>query len=108
MSGVGVPQVTKLWKNNPRFAPAYKSFTSGYAMKLELGQAADGVVPGKIFLALPDPEQSVVAGNFNASIITNVPVDVSVQAAPVMAAPTPASTAADAAWQARYGVRRPQ
>jgi hypothetical protein len=107
MSGTGVPQVTKLWKNNPRFAPQYKSFTSGYAMRLELGQNADGSIPGKIFLALPDPEQSVVAGNFKASIITNAPVDATVQAAPVMA-PTPASAAGDAAFQARYGVRRPQ
>jgi hypothetical protein len=107
MSGAGVPQVTKRWKNNPRFAPQYKSFTSGYAMRLELGQNTDGTVPGKIFLALPDPEQSVVAGNFKASIITNAPVDATVQAAPVMA-PTPASPAGDAAFQARYGLRRSQ
>jgi hypothetical protein len=108
MSGAGVPQVTKQWKNNPRsVSPQYKSFTSGYTMRLELGQAADGAVPGKIFLALPDPEQSVVAGTFKATIITNVVMDATVQAAPVMA-PTAASTAADAAWQARYGVRRAQ
>jgi len=105
MAGVGVPQVTKRWKNNPRFAPQYKSFTSGYAMRLELGQAADGAVPGKIFLALPDPDQSVVAGTFRASITTNIVVDTTAQAAPVTA-PTPERTAADAAWQARYGVKR--
>ena len=105
MSGVGVPQVTKLWKKNPRFAAAFKSFTSGYAMRLELGQPADGTVPGKIYLALPDPEQSVVAGNFKATIVTNAPVETTVQAAPAMA---PASNpAGDAAWQARYGVRHP-
>lgn len=108
MSGSGVPQVTKLWKKNPRFAPQYKSFTSGYAMRLELGQPADGAVPVKIYLALPDPEQSVVAGNFTAAIITNAPVDVTVQAAPAMAPAPAANPAADAAWQARYGVRRTQ
>ncbi len=108
MSGAGVPQVTKRWKRNARFAPQYKSFTSGYAMHLELGQPADGSIPGKIYLALPDPEQSVVAGNFRASIITNAPVDVSVQTAPVMTTPTPSSSAADAAWQARYGRPRGQ
>ncbi|HZR19025.1 MAG TPA: hypothetical protein VFE51_17185 [Verrucomicrobiae bacterium] len=108
MAGVGVPQVTKRWKTNPKFAPQYKSFTSGYAMRLELGQPSDGLVAGKIFLALPDPDQSVVAGAFKASINTNAPVAVetTVQAAPAM---TPASqSAADAAWQARYGVRRAQ
>jgi hypothetical protein len=107
-AGVGVPQVTKRWKTNPKFAPQYKSFTSGYAMRLELGQVADGVMPGKIFLALPDVNQSVVAGNFTATINTNVATVVdtatAVQAAPV-AAPAPASSY-DAAFQARYGVRR--
>lgn len=105
MSGLGVPQVTKRWKNNPKYAPQYKSFTSGYVMRLELGQVADGAVPGKIFLALPDPDQSVVAGTFKATITTNIVVDATAQAAPAMT-PTPASTAADAAWQARYGVKR--
>jgi hypothetical protein len=104
-TSVGAPQVTKRWKKNAKYAPQYKSFTSGYTMKLELGQVADGAVPGKIFLALPDPEQSVVAGTFKATIITNIVVDATVQAAP-MSEPTPASTAADAAWEARYGVKR--
>jgi hypothetical protein len=107
MAGSGVPQVTKRWKHNPKFAPQYKSFTSGYAMRLELGPQADGAVPGKIFLALPDADQSVVAGNFRAVINTNVPtVDTTVQAAPTMA-PAPGQSY-DAAFQARYGVRRPQ
>ena len=106
MAGAGVPQVMKRWKTNPRYAPQYKSFTSGYVMRLELGQPADsGVVPGKIFLALPDNDQSVVAGNFSASIITNAPVDTTtVQTAPAMT-PTPSRAAADAAFQARYGLR---
>jgi hypothetical protein len=103
MAGAGVPQVTKRWKTNPKYAPQFKSFTSGYAMRLELGQLADGALPGKIFLALPDPDQSVVAGNFRATINTNVVVEATVQAAPVMA-PTP-SGASDAAWQARYGTK---
>jgi hypothetical protein len=108
MAGAGVPQVTKRWKNNPKFAPSYKSFTSGYAMRLELGQGAEGAVPGKIFLALPDADQSVVAGNFKAVLNTNVATEATatVQAAPVMT-PAPSSTA-DAAWQARYGTRRAQ
>jgi hypothetical protein len=106
--GAGVPQVTKRWKTNPKYAPQYKSFNSGYVMRLELGQVADGVVPGKIFLALPDMEQSVVAGSFRATIITNVVVDTAVQVAPVVAIPSSPSSsraAADAAMRARYGSR---
>lgn len=64
--GPGVPQVTKRWKTNPKFAPQQKSFPTGYAMKLELGPLEEGTVSGKIFLALPDPEQTVVAGLFKA------------------------------------------
>ena len=60
--GKGVPQVVKEWKTNPRYAPHTKTFSSGYAMKLELGQASSNIISGKIFLALPDTEQSVVAG----------------------------------------------
>jgi len=112
MAGSGVPQVTKRWKNNPKYAPQYKSFSSGYAMRLELGQLADGVLPGKIFLALPDADQSVVAGNFKATLTTNVVVDAAAQAAQAaQVQPVPMATpsgASDAAWQARYGTRRSQ
>ena len=78
-------------------------------MRLELGQLADGVLPGKIFLSLPDADQSVVAGNFKATLTTNVVVDAAAQAAQVQPVPmaTP-SGASDAAWQARYGTRRSQ
>jgi hypothetical protein len=79
MKGSGVPQVTKRWKADPRYAPQLKSFLTGYALKLELGQLADGAVPGKIFLALPDTEQSVLAGVFKATLPG---------AEPVAAAPT--------------------
>jgi len=112
MAGSGVPQVTKRWKNNPKFAPQYKSFSSGYAMRLELGQMADGVLPGKIFLALPDADQSVVAGNFKATLTTNVVMDAAAQAAQAaQMQPVPMATPSgpsDAAWQARYGTRRSQ
>jgi len=64
MTGSAVPKVLKRWKTDPRYAPKEKFFSAGYAMKLELGASKDGVTPGKIFLALPDTEQSVVAGAF--------------------------------------------
>lgn len=65
--GAAVPEVAKRWKSNPAAPPQLKMYNSGYAMKLELGQAADGALPGKIFIALPDQEQSVLAGLFKAT-----------------------------------------
>ena len=65
--GKDVPQVVKRWKPNPRYAAQSKTFSSGYAMKLELGGVEANMITGKIFLALPDPEQSVVAGVFKAA-----------------------------------------
>jgi hypothetical protein len=62
----GVPQVVKRWKTNPKYAAQSKVYSSGYAMRLELGQVTSNMISGKIFLALPDPEQSVVAGVFAA------------------------------------------
>ena len=61
-----VASVTKLWKTNPKFAPKRKDFFSGYALKLDLKAVSEGVLEGKIYLSMPDPEQSVVAGVFYA------------------------------------------
>ncbi len=110
MKGSAVPQVARRWKPDPKFAtPSIKRYYNGYAMKLELGQmTTDNVVPGKIFLALPDDEKSVVAGIFRAT--NNVP-DVTAQAtqpnASPYAQPNPALTpSANDAMQRRYGTRR--
>jgi hypothetical protein len=109
MMGSAVPQVAKRWKPNPKFAPQLKSFYTGYAMKLELGQVADNVVPGKIFLALPDPEQTVVAGVFKATVAV---FDPNAQPQPMVASPMSPSTvdpsraAADEAMLRRYGAAR--
>jgi hypothetical protein len=64
---IGAPQVTKRWKTDPRYAPQLKSFNTGYVMKLELGQMTNGTLPGKIFLAMPDPEKTVVGGLFRVT-----------------------------------------
>jgi hypothetical protein len=103
MRGFGVPQVAKRWKVNPKYAPSLKSFNFGYALKLELGQATNGLVSGKIFVALPDPEQSVAGGSFEATI--------NAAAAPQQAAQAPtavpvADPAARAAFENRYGKKR--
>lgn len=65
-TGVTAPQVVKVWKTNPRYAPQRKTFGTGYAMRLELGQISDGTLSGKIFLSLPDTEKTVIAGVFYA------------------------------------------
>lgn len=66
MQGKGVPQIIKRWKTNPRYALSQKTFSTGYAMKLEIGAPTDGAIPGKIILSLPDTEKSFIAGEFQA------------------------------------------
>jgi len=94
LKGRSVPQVVKLWKTNPRYQAQQKPFASGYAMKLELGQVTDGVIPGKIFLAVPpETEQSVVAGIFKAK--TSLADAGSATAAPPAESPSPAAPPAE-------------
>jgi hypothetical protein len=59
-----VPKITLAWRDAGAPKAGNEIFTNGYAMKLEFGALADGVLPGKIYLSLPDPEQSFVGGNF--------------------------------------------
>ena len=103
MKGAGVPQVAKRWKTNPKFAPLLKNFPAGYAMKLELGQINNGEISGKIFIALPDAEQSVVAGVFQAA--TSLANAASPTANPVTPTPAP-SPKVDPAFEKRYGIKR--
>jgi hypothetical protein len=111
--GPGVPQVAKRWKTNPRLAPTLKSYNTGYVMKLELGQMTNNALPGKIFLAFPDPEQSVVAGIFKVTtpafdLDMPTPAAAAAPAARPGMTPVPAGmSAADrAAYEKRYGTRR--
>lgn len=60
-----IPRVILNWKDADAKAPASEPFTKGYAMKLEFGDAANGHIPGKIYLCVPDAAQSFVAGNFD-------------------------------------------
>jgi hypothetical protein len=60
--------VVKRWKTDPKYAPTSRNYSVGYALKVELGaMGEDNTIPGKIYLALPDNEKSVVAGLFKAS-----------------------------------------
>jgi hypothetical protein len=96
MTGSAVPQIKKQWKTDPRFAAASKTFFNGYAMRLEIGEATNGTISGRIFVALPDTEQSVVAGAFNASLI----------AGPTATAMAPAPQSPDRS--RRYGAGDPR
>ena len=62
-----VPRVALRWKDDQGHAATH-NFPSGYALKLEFGEAADGRMPGKIYICLPDDAKSVVAGKFDAEI----------------------------------------
>ncbi len=46
-----------------------KHYYSGFVMRLALGKAADGKLPGRIYLCLPDDEKSFIAGKFEAEIL---------------------------------------
>ena len=104
MKGAGIPQILKRWKSTPNGAMQQKFFSTGYAMKLELGQAADGAIPGKIFLALPDPEQSVVAGIFKVGAASTDPTaQPVVDQSPAAAVPGGGDKAA---FDKRYGIKK--
>jgi hypothetical protein len=61
------PKVVLRWKDEQGKA-ASRTFADGYALILDFGQASNGRMPGKLFIALPDDEKSVLAGSFNAEI----------------------------------------
>jgi DNA-directed RNA polymerase subunit RPC12/RpoP len=63
----GAPPVILRWKEDQAQAIS-KTITNGYALKVVFGQAANGRMPGKVYIALPDEAKSVAAGTFDAEI----------------------------------------
>ena len=59
------PRVVLHWMETERKS---QTFRTGYAMKVEFGAISNNVIPGKIFLCLPDGGESWVAGTFHAEI----------------------------------------
>jgi len=111
MRGRAVPQLVKVWKTNPRYQAQRKTISSGYAMKLELGQITNGTITGKIYLAVPpENEQSVVAGVFKATTsLADATGATAANPAPspgTEPAPAPPPSAEPANFQQRYGVKR--
>jgi hypothetical protein len=61
------PRIVLRWKDE-QDVERNRYFTSGYALKVIFGLAANERMSGKLFLSLPDDEKSVVAGTFDAEI----------------------------------------
>ena len=102
LKGTPISQVVKVWKPNPKYAAQEKSFNTGFALKLEFGQLTESnTISGKIYAALPDKEQTVVAGIFNA----NSTLGASGTATPPPVAPTPQADMSPE-FQRRYGIQR--
>jgi len=49
-------------------APKTETFMKDYSMRLELGTASGGKLPGKIYICIPDDDKSFVAGRFTADV----------------------------------------
>jgi hypothetical protein len=62
-----VPKVVMRWKK-PDGKTGSKTFNSGYVLKLELASLQDGKIPGRVFIALPDANNSFLAGSFTAEV----------------------------------------
>ncbi|HLP76008.1 MAG TPA: hypothetical protein VK327_03755 [Candidatus Paceibacterota bacterium] len=60
------PRVALRWKEGDENETDV--FTNGFALKIEFGNQEGNRLPGKIYICLPDPEQSYIAGTFNADI----------------------------------------
>ena len=106
--GSGLPQIVKRWRANPnsRYAPASKTFGYGYVLKLELEKAVNGQLPGKLYVALPDKEESVVAGVFSLPLPSTDPNQAPVPGIAPITAPTGTSPAVPEAFRRRYGGAR--
>jgi hypothetical protein len=61
------PTIQVRWKG-PDAKPVTQRHRGGYALKVAFGQPANGRMPGKIWLSLPDPDQGFLSGTFDAEI----------------------------------------
>jgi len=62
-----LPRVLIHWKD-PEKRQQKQDFPKGYALKVSFGQIANGRLPGRLYLCLPDGSNSVFAGRFEAEI----------------------------------------
>ncbi len=65
---IGKAHVHMKWKEKGKDVPEVKIFVKDYVMRIEFGQRDGDILPGKIYLCIPDQEKSFVAGSFEAQI----------------------------------------
>ena len=61
------PKIVLRWKDQQQ-QPITRTYRQGYAMRIEFGAVANGRLPGRIYLCVPDDARSYVAGSFEAEI----------------------------------------
>jgi hypothetical protein len=66
-SGIN-PHIWMKWKAEGQNTPEQKSWVKDYALQLEFGSIADGKLPGKIYLCVPDREKSFIRGTFEVAV----------------------------------------
>ncbi len=62
-----VPRAILRWKDEQQ-EPITHNVNAGYALRVIFGEAANGRMPGKLYIAFPDDAKSFVAGTFDAEI----------------------------------------
>ncbi len=62
-----LPKVVLRWKGDDDKGVS-RTYSGGYAMRVEFGDAANTRIPGRIYIALPDESKSFVGGTFVAEI----------------------------------------
>ncbi|HSU53300.1 MAG TPA: hypothetical protein VLT36_04505 [Candidatus Dormibacteraeota bacterium] len=62
-----VPKVTLRFRDDQN-QESRKPINSGYALRVTFSEVANGHLPGKIFICLPDENKSFVAGTFDAEL----------------------------------------
>jgi DNA-directed RNA polymerase subunit RPC12/RpoP len=83
-----LPRLILRWKDDQQ-QPAKEELTRGYALKLAFGQAANGRMPGQIFVCLPDESKSFIAGTFAAEIRRPPPAKPKTRQSPRAETPNP-------------------
>jgi hypothetical protein len=63
-----LPRVILRWRDDGHAKASTENIGEGYAMRLAFGQAANGRMPGQIYICLPDDAKSFVAGRFEAEL----------------------------------------
>lgn len=84
-----LPKIVLIWKDEQQKA-VRRNINNGYALKVAFGDAANGRIPGKIYVSLPDENKSFVAGTFNAEIRKATPPKAKQPAAPQSTSQKPA------------------